>query len=686
MATRKSYPAAFKLSVVRELTEGPSPPSVCSLAQRHGVTPSMVHKWLGSRAELEAAVALDAHRSGRQRKLGSGRRPNVAVDAALLQWVHARRESGQSVTDRLMKEQARAIAQEQARAIAQEQGLADFHASNGYIYSFKGRNKLLTAPTSSASDGGVNKRHKVGTETVTVQVSQEAEAARRDCMFGIDIGLKNVKCALVCGTTGSILATSSVPIQHDASLLESEQSVPNILLAVLAAVQALPTPLRQSIRSVGICGVMHGIVWWRCKSVRQAMCEFLSARGDSGATSAKSWPWSTYITFLDQRCTPSLLAEWRAKIQLANSAPDVTSFTLEAAGGCASSSPIASGYGLATFAYMMERQPGDIEGFDTCGTIQDFIAFVLCGHSAPSQNCMDVTDAFSWGGFDMNTKTWNPRTVHALGLPAHMLPTVKAPGAIIGQSSDVAAVLGVPQGKPVYLAMGDHPCAVMTTMAQTRSPADLNLSRTSVLSVGSASQLAMVLTEEDAAQLSGSCSLSFEVRPFLSENWFLGVAGSLSGGNIFAWFVKQCQAWSQQLAVDPTTEHLSDDALYARLISLGGTKLDTDLKFSPTLYGEWASPDVRGSIDRLRISNWSLGDISAAICRGLVDNIFSMVPEDLRADLLQQPMIGTGQALVRNGLLQHFLRQKLAHPSQLSIQSTADAAVGVAFIPSLLQK
>jgi hypothetical protein len=42
----------------------------------------------------------------------------------------------------------------------------------------------------------------------------------------------------------------------------------------------------------------------------------------------------------------------------------------------------------------------------------------------------------------------------------------------------------------------------------------------------------MVLTEEDATQLKhsrGSCSLSFEVRPFLSENWYLGVAGSLSG-------------------------------------------------------------------------------------------------------------------------------------------------------------
>ncbi|KAK1943218.1 Sedoheptulokinase [Phytophthora citrophthora] len=423
-------------------------------------------------------------------------------------------------------------------------------------------------------------------------------------------------------------------------------------------------------------------------AISQAMSELLPG-GDNITAATKDWPWSTYITFLDQRCTPALLTEWRAKIQLANSTASASPFGLESVDVCASTSPIASGYGLATFAYVMERQPRDIVGFDACGTIQDLVAFALCEHSMSTQNCMDVTDAFSWGGFDINTKTWNPHTVQALGLPAHMLPTVKAPGAIIGQTAAAAAVLGLPSGKPVYLAMGDHPCAVMTTIAQTRGPADLNLSRTSVLSVGSASQLAMVLTEEDATQLKlsrGSCSLSFEVRPFLSENWYLGVAGSLSGGNIFAWFVKQCQAWSRQLAVDPTAEHLSDDATYARLISLGGTKLDTDLTFSPTLYGEWASPDVRGSIDQLRISNWSLGDISASICRGLVDNIFSMVPEDLRTDLLQQPMIGTGNALVRNSLLQHFLGQKLAHPSQLSIQSTADAAVGVAFIPSLLQK
>jgi sedoheptulokinase len=156
---------------------------------------------------------------------------------------------------------------------------------------------------------------------------------------------------------------------------------------------------------------MHGIVWWRCSAIHQAMCELLSGQGDSSAASVKNWPWSTYITFLDQRCSPALLAEWRAKIQLANAA---VSFGMETVDVCAASSPIASGYGLATFAYMMERQPRDLAGFDACGTIQDFVAFALCGHSTPDQNCMDVTDAFSWGGFDINTKTWNVRTYGSL--------------------------------------------------------------------------------------------------------------------------------------------------------------------------------------------------------------------------------------------------------------------------------
>ncbi|OWZ03935.1 Sedoheptulokinase [Phytophthora megakarya] len=614
----------------------------------------MVRQWQSIKTELEAAVAING--SGEQRKLGCGRKPNAVMDTTLLEWIHSQRKSGKSVTNKDM--------QDQARIIAMEQGLTAFRASNGYIHSFKNRHKLFSPPLVAT-----NAQTQTGTN------ADEGQGERSDateCSFGMDIGLKNVKCALVCVVTGTILATSNALIQHDDSLQESERSVANVLVAVFNAIQELPTQLRRGIRSIGICGVMHGILWWHCSSVRQAMCDLLSGKGSNATrsvdTSNKTWPWSVYITYLDQRCTPSLLTKWRTKIELENTTDTARGVVDTCTAG--SSSFIASGYGLATYAYMLENQPRDLDEFDACGTIQDFLAFALCGLSSPTQTTMDTTNAFSWGGYDIDSGTWNLRSVQALGIPTRMLPVVKAPGAIVGDSSDVAELLGLPVGKSIYLPMGDHPCAVMTSIAQMQSPAHVNLSRTSVLNVGSTAQLAMILTEEDAAQLrhsSDSCSLSFEVRPFFSENWYIGVAPSLSGGNIFAWFVKQCQEWSRQLVLDPTTEHLSEDRMYEQLISLGGAKLDTDLKFSPTLYGEWASPDVRGSIDQLHFSNWSLGDISAAICRGLVDNIFSMIPEDLRADLLLQPY-------------------KLAHPSQLSIQSTADSAVGVAFIPAFLQQ
>ncbi|RLN61170.1 hypothetical protein BBJ29_002854 [Phytophthora kernoviae] len=416
MTTRRSYSASFKLSVVHELAGGTSAGTV---AQRNGVTSSMVRKWSANRSELEAAVAQEGSK-GQQLKLGTGRKPcHAAVDRALLQWVLKQKGIGERVKDTDM--------QEQARVLALEQGITDFRASKGYVSNFKRRNKLSVSAKRSRGRPNstivTEERQIAGAGASTVsqeregqeKVVQGAGGDSRECMFGMDLGLKNVK------------------------------------------------------------------------------------------------------------------YKWRDKIKHANFTPTAS---LSANDNCSASSPIASGYGLAIFAYMVEKHPQDLVGFDACGTIHDFVGFVLCGHSVPAQNCMDTTDAYSWGGFDINTKTWNLRTVKALGLPAHMLPAVKAPGAVIGQTSGISAMLGLPSGKPVYLPMGDHPCAVMTAIAQTQGPADVNISRTSVLSIGSASQLAMVLTEEDAEQLKtsrGSCSLSFEVRPFLSENWFLGVAPSLSG-------------------------------------------------------------------------------------------------------------------------------------------------------------
>lgn len=107
-------------------------------------------------------------------------------------------------------------------------------------------------------------------------------------------------------------------------------------------------------------------------------------------------------------------------------------------------------------------------------------------------------------------------------------------------------------------------------------------------------------------------------------------------GNIYAWFVQQCQQWLQELqplTSDPGSCLQADAAWYSRLIALGLSKQATTLEFRPTLNGERSSPTVKGSIQQLCTSNWTLGDISAALCKGLIDNLIEMVPLDLQSQL-----------------------------------------------------
>lgn len=114
-------------------------------------------------------------------------------------------------------------------------------------------------------------------------------------------------------------------------------------------------------------------------------------------------------------------------------------------------------------------------------------------------------------------------------------------------------------------------------------------------------------------------------------------------GNIFAWFVRQCQVWIRELQPDgvEASDSDSDDARwYQQLIGLGMAKFDTALVFRPTLNGERVDPSAQGSIEKLRMGNWSLGDMSSALCKGLVDNLFDMVPEELRSIVFAREYVG----------------------------------------------
>ncbi|CAI5725911.1 unnamed protein product [Peronospora destructor] len=525
-------------------------------------------------------------------------------------------------------------------------------------------------------------------------------------LFGLDIGTTAIKCVLVKVDGGQVAAVANVslsdvivPTRRGEGAVESKIGVHNVdqvLLAVQRAANLLPETARRRATSVGICGQMHGIVWWCSRAVRKVAERLLSA-GENGMLEEDGHSyesvWSELITWQDQRCTPSFLDNCREKIARIKGMGNFSSMP----------SRIAAGYGLASFAYALENTPRVLVGMDACGTIQDLVAFILCGHTLPSETFMDTTDAHSWGGLDLQTQTWDPRVLRALQIPSSILPAVKKPGTCIGHSSPGFSGFGLPDKIPVYVPMGDHPCSVVAALAQRQSSPTSDSSIT-LVNIGTSAQIAIVLSSADIAKLSSSSEdasnpidnmgkSSFEVRPFLFKDRFLGVAASLSGGNTFAWLVQQWQQWAEEMGVAPTCSASNEEQavqgeaeVYARLIAMGLQRQDTDLTFVPTLNGERVDPSATGSILNLRMNNWSMGDISAALSRGLIDNLFAMIPGELQPLVLMQPIIGTGNALVRNELLQRFLLRCLTQPSQLQLQTAADAAVGAALTPSLLSR
>ncbi|DAZ96985.1 TPA: hypothetical protein N0F65_012117, partial [Lagenidium giganteum] len=482
--------------------------------------------------------------------------------------------------------------------------------------------------------------------------------------LGIDIGTTAVKCVVVQHGETQATATATVSYNEEdaTSNQRGEQSVMTIVRSIRKAITGLPAEDRHRVTVIGICGQMHGIAWWNAATV----VPFLIQQSDDAGNQRE--PWSRLITWEDQRCSPEFIAACHSKMT-----PDA--------------SRLATGYGVATFAH--EIQMGDasaLAAFDCSGTIADLVAFVLSGATTPEQATMDTTNAFSWGAYDSQLRSWSQASIEALGLPLVVLPRVVAPRTVVGNVSErVAEWFGLPASIPVLVPMGDHPCSVLATIAvhqQRTAKTDVTIQpNLTLINMGTSAQLAVVLAADDelAHEATSTSSSSFEVRPFLDDQFSLGVAAALSGGNVMAWFVQQCREWMEQLGA-PASSCGDVDAMYARVIALGHAKFDTSLQLTPTLLGERSDPSATGAIDALRMHNASIGDLSAALCKGLISNLFHLLPPALALRVRSSRTIATGNALVRNSLLQRALAEALTDPALFDMQQGVEAALGAAII------
>nr|XP_023027508.1 sedoheptulokinase-like [Leptinotarsa decemlineata] len=456
-------------------------------------------------------------------------------------------------------------------------------------------------------------------------------------VLGIDIGTTSVKVCIVNTKTSEVAAQhlkdtqSNIP--SDTGPGGNKQDVPKIISALNLCVSKLPKQLLQEVSKIGICGQMHGVVFW--KNDEEKMAWEVVEKDTSVRYDVCQERVSALYTWQDNRCSPCFLSTLPTPESHLN---------------------ISTGFGNATIFWMQKHKPGKLEKYNCSGTIADFAVAMLCNLKKP---IMSYQNAASWGYFDCCKNTWNKDILESAGFPVHLLSEVKPCGEIAGNLS--GSWHSIPQGTPIGVGLGDLQCSVLSTV---ETPSD------AVLNISTSAQISFVV--ENYTPNSGPPEVvPLYYWPYF-EKKYVAVAASLNGGNSLATFVKTLQQWTMELGFN-----VPQSKIWEKVIALSSDDSTvSDLQIKPTCLGERHSPDTSASVSNIHVGNLGLGNVFRALCRGLLENLHSMMPKEILHKAQINRIVGNGSGLSRNKVLQMEVQQLYQLP--LVFTKGGDAAKGAA--------
>ncbi|XP_066455584.1 sedoheptulokinase [Eleutherodactylus coqui] len=453
-------------------------------------------------------------------------------------------------------------------------------------------------------------------------------------VLGIDVGTSSVKAVLVEPVSREVQHSHSrdtrAGLQGESGAQGKEQDVHQIIRALNDCLTALPRDRLRKVSRIGVSGQMHGVLFWRTNKG----CQWINSENLRVFEPREV---SRLVTWEDGRCTTDFLSSLPPPQSHLN---------------------VASGFGCATIFWYLKNRPDFLQQYDAAGTIQDYVVSMLCGLQKP---LMSVQNAASWGYFHTRTKTWNMDILQEWGFPVPLLPTVLDAGSIAGKTS--YDWCGIPQGAEVGVALGDFQCSVYSTLSESTD---------AVLNISTSAQLTYSMPEGFQPEDHPSPAEAVTYFPYFKDR-YLAVAASLNGGNVFAAFVTMLAQWTAELDLET-----SDSNIYSRVISAALSVNDTHLSICPTLFGERHSPESRASVSDLTSADLSLGHVARALCRGIIENLHSMLPSQRLKESGIKRIIGSGSALARNPALKQEVERLFPFP--IVYGKDVDSAVGAAMV------
>ncbi|XP_009556779.2 sedoheptulokinase isoform X1 [Cuculus canorus] len=310
------------------------------------------------------------------------------------------------------------------------------------------------------------------------------------------------------------------------------------------------------------------------------------------------------------------------------------------------------------FLNILFKSPDFLKPYDAAGTIHDYVVAMLCDLKKP---LMSIQNAASWGYFDSRNKSWNTDILKKSGFPLHLLPEVRDPGSIAGRT--ICAWHGIPKGAKVGIALGDFQCSVYSCLTE-RTDAVLNISTSAQLTVS------MPLGFQPPETPDPSSAVTY--FPYFNGD-YLAVAASLNGGNVLATFVDMVARWTGELGLQ-----VQESDVYMKIIQAALAQNDSKLSVHPTIFGERHVPEQLASVTNIAASDLSLGHVTRALCRGIVENLCSMLPVQRMMETGVRKILGSGSALAKNEVLRQEVER--IFPFSVVYGKDVDAAVGAAMV------
>lgn len=447
-------------------------------------------------------------------------------------------------------------------------------------------------------------------------------------IIGIDVGTTKLGATAIDVATGTLLAVESVPNNaHVSSVLDgSEQDacvVIDTAIGLLATLMARTELQGTQVCALGVTGQMHGVV----------------LVADDGT------PLTNLISWQDRRGTHPYAATGR-------SYAEEVAFRLGDAVPARTGSIPATGYGAVTL--LRAHTEGELPSSGTALTIHDALVKALCGRAVT-----DPTDAASWGVFDSAAGQWLDGIDAAFPFMRHYLPEVAPTGSIAGQlSTSLAALIGLPAGLPVAVALGDNQASFLGSVPSPTASVLMNL--------GTGGQMSTTIDRF-------VYQAPLETRPFVDGRWLM-VGASLCGGRAY----QVLESFYRQLAGDlfklPLTDHL-----YERMNKLAAMAADDcdGLCVSTLFEGSRLHPEERGAISGITTANLTPANLTRAVIQGMTDELLGFY--DIARQAGAQPTIlcGAGNAVRRNPIVSSEMTRRMALPLTLPAHAE-EAAVGAA--------